>query len=372
MEAPEAREIQQRKPLTPIKSSWATVKALDRSVHDRFVGSFPRAIPMLDGALEALFGVVSHPAFALIATVVLLLLGITGGIKWIVFWSATFACAVAVLWVARAKPVRALTVMLRFVFIGVIAILSVIITYSFGQWAIRASRTEKAAEQPSERPRPTGETKGVPPETHGTTDGVKPNVEHHGTTDTASAKVGQPKADLGRQLRSRIRITNVLVVPEGTVAFPPGEAPFPAISVYYDVVGEGPVTSVVNRFAAAFATGGQISENDISSYQDNLLHWSGWKDAMAQAAQKEIYAGDPGEFTTIPNSEGPLAEDFRKNWSDVDSGKQTLYILIAFKYRTQTMPAGRNGITETCFWFSGFAFGRHDCGRRRSFLESAN
>ena len=76
---------------------------------------------------------------------------LTGVIKAIVFWSILFAWAVAVLWIARAKPVRALTVTFRSVFIGIIGVLLAIAGNSFGHWALNAYNRQKAAERSNDK-----------------------------------------------------------------------------------------------------------------------------------------------------------------------------------------------------------------------------
>jgi hypothetical protein len=145
METSAPQEIPPKK-FSLIKCLWAIFKDMDRWVHDRFMRAFPRAIPVFDAVLEVLFGVVTHPAFALIAAALLGVLVLTGVIKAIVFCSILFAWAVAVLWIARAKPVRALTVTFRSVFIGIIGVLLAVAGNSFGHWALNAYNHEKAAE----------------------------------------------------------------------------------------------------------------------------------------------------------------------------------------------------------------------------------
>lgn len=116
---------------------------------------------MFDAVLEVLFGVVTHPAFALIAAALLGVLVLTGVIKAIVFLSILFAWAVAVLWIARAKPVRALTVTFRSVFIGIVGVLLAVAGNSFGHWALNAYNREKAAEHVGSAKR--AESKGEEP-----------------------------------------------------------------------------------------------------------------------------------------------------------------------------------------------------------------
>ena len=159
METPAPQEIAPKKSFSLIKCLWAIFKDMDRWVHDRFMRAFPRAIPVFDAALEGLFGVVTHAAFALIAAALLGVLVLTGVIEAIVFWSVLFAWAVAVLWIARATRVRALTVTFRSVFIGIIGVLLAIAGNSFGHWALNAYNRQKAAEHVAsvKRAEPKGE-----------------------------------------------------------------------------------------------------------------------------------------------------------------------------------------------------------------------
>ena len=167
-----------------------------------------------------------------------------------------------------------------------------------------------------------------------------------------SAQVKPPSA------LARVRVLDVIAVPMSRSG-----APFPGINIFYDNAGTGTATGIVSRFAAGF--GGALSDKDVIAAQDELLHWEGWKSAMNRRRQYEMHPGDPGEFTTIPNMEGPLAEEFRTSFGKVAEGKTVLHVFITFKYFD---PSGAIGVTEDCFWFSG-GFARHNCGRGRTFLE---
>jgi hypothetical protein len=158
--------------------------------------------------------------------------------------------------------------------------------------------------------------------------------------------------------QTRIRILDIVPVPTSTSG-----APFPALNIYYDIVGTDIVTGVVSRFGAGF--GRQISDETVVDEQDKLLRWDGWKVEMARRKQFEVHAGDPGEFTSIPNMEGELAKQFRANWENVANGTTVLYVFITFKFYESS---GKIGVSENCFWFSG-GFARHECGRGRTFEE---
>ena len=167
-----------------------------------------------------------------------------------------------------------------------------------------------------------------------------------------------PKEVKTVQDQPRIRILDVVPVPMSKSG-----AAFPAMNIYYDIAGAGVITGVASRFAAGF--GGQISDEAVIAEQDKLLQWDGWKAEMARRRQFEMHAGDPGEFTSIPNMEGKMAEQFRANWEKVAAGTIVLHVFITFKFFE---PSGRVGVSENCFWFSG-GFARHDCGRGRTFEE---
>jgi len=87
---------------------------------------------------------------------------------------------------------------------------------------------------------------------------------------------------------------------------------------------------------------------------------------MNRRKQHEMRPGDPGEFTSIPNMEGVLAEQFRDNWEKVSTGTTVLHVFVTFKYFN---PSGDTKVTEYCFWFPG-GFARHTCGRARTFTEA--
>jgi hypothetical protein len=68
--------------------------------------------------------------------------------------------------------------------------------------------------------------------------------------------------------QTRIRILDIVPVPTSTSG-----APFPALNIYYDIVGTDIVTGVVSRFGAGF--GRQISDETVVDEQDKLLRWDG-------------------------------------------------------------------------------------------------
>jgi len=164
------------------------------------------------------------------------------------------------------------------------------------------------------------------------------------------------------QLHARIRISNVEVIPLATP-----EVPFPGINIYYDNVGTLPASSIASHYGAGFGDG-LVAPERIQVAQDDILNWNGWPEEMKTKSQQELHPGDPPQYTSIPHTNNELADNFRNNIKNVPTGKATLYVFIAFKYKDPSMPANVVGVTEECFFFT-LNFARHYCGRSRAFLE---
>jgi len=197
------------KQLGPFRRLWAILRKMDRSTHQRFMRAFPKALPMLDKVLEALFSLVTNPAFAIIAALLLVPLVATNVINLMVGISIFAAWLVALLWIARTRAVKGLTVGFRLAFICIAGFILAASGSSLGKWSLNVYNRQKTSERaennesagkvaPSrsspqqEEKKPSTESsqpKGVPPETHGTTDTVKAEPQRHGTMDTATAKV---------------------------------------------------------------------------------------------------------------------------------------------------------------------------------------
>lgn len=147
----------------------------------------------------------------------------------------------------------------------------------------------------------------------------------------------------------------------------PSSAPFPGLNIHYNNAGPLPTNSIASRWSAAFAPA-PFSLEAMNQAQDNILHWDGWESEMAKHQQEEMNPGDAGDYTSIPNSEGVLADFFRADFDNMLSGTRILQIFLTFKFRDSSTPANMVIVTEECFWFSG-NLARHNCGRRRTFLE---
>jgi len=75
------------------KCLWGTLRGMDFAIHGRFMRAFPAFLPRLDKLLEVLFGIVTHPAFAIISALLLMPLAATNVINTIV--AVSLAAAVS-------------------------------------------------------------------------------------------------------------------------------------------------------------------------------------------------------------------------------------------------------------------------------------
>jgi hypothetical protein len=108
----------------------------------------------VDAVLETLFSVFSHGAFGLLCALLLIVLVATNHIPIIVAASLFGAWIIVIVWLARLKSVKSLTVLSRLVVIVIGGTVLAIAANSFGEWALRESQ-QTTTEQP--RPGPIEE-----------------------------------------------------------------------------------------------------------------------------------------------------------------------------------------------------------------------
>jgi hypothetical protein len=128
------------------KVSFQYVIKKDRELHDWFKGHFPGALPAVDGFLEWLFSVVTHPAFGLIVALLLVTLVATNVINLIVATSIAGVWIVALIWIARSKLLKSLTILSRWILVSVIGFVLGLAGNDFGTWVLRQYNQHKASE----------------------------------------------------------------------------------------------------------------------------------------------------------------------------------------------------------------------------------
>ena len=122
--------------------SWLTrpIKQMalgDKVIHAYFMENFPNATRRVDTALELAFKILTNAAFAVIVTLVLIVLG---GIERvsvrnaICIWAAWL---VAFIWIARSKQIRDMTVLSRLAVVAICGVVLGVAGIQLEGWAMR-------------------------------------------------------------------------------------------------------------------------------------------------------------------------------------------------------------------------------------------
>jgi hypothetical protein len=128
----------------------------DRELHEWVMGHFPRPLRAIDWFLEWLFAVVTHAAFAIIVAFLLVVLVATNVINVIVAASIAGAWLVALIWIARSKSLKNLTILSRWVLVSVIGIVLGLAGSALGDWALKQYNRQKTSEQSPDNKRQLG------------------------------------------------------------------------------------------------------------------------------------------------------------------------------------------------------------------------
>ena len=119
----------------------------DQELHGWVMGHFPRALPAFDSFLEWLFSLVTNAAFAIIVAFLLVVLVATNVINVIVAVSIAGAWSVALIWIARSKSLKSLTILSRWVLVSAIGGVLGLVGSAFGDWALKQYKQQKISEQ---------------------------------------------------------------------------------------------------------------------------------------------------------------------------------------------------------------------------------
>jgi len=133
---------------------WLRVIAADSRMHSAISLRFPRVLSFADRASEIVFNLVSHNAFSVIAGLVGCVLFITGVIDRGVVVAMAAAWLTAILWVARSKPVLALTIPSRLLVMLLSAAIFACLGWGFGRWALNKYHEDQRAAKLEVSPQP--------------------------------------------------------------------------------------------------------------------------------------------------------------------------------------------------------------------------
>ncbi len=132
--------------LSKLRFVWRTFRATDQAMHSWVMGQFPRTMSIVDRILESLFEGFGHGAFGVFAALLLVALVATNVIPVIVAVSLGGAWIIAVVWLARLRPVKSLTVISRWLVVLIGGTVFALAANSFARWALHQVSLQKSGE----------------------------------------------------------------------------------------------------------------------------------------------------------------------------------------------------------------------------------
>ena len=115
--------------------NWLLKK--DQEIHNHISTLYPNAVEIVDRALVAIVdNFLSHPLFAILVTVVFIVLAATNIVGWIVSVALVIGWIVAFSWIARSNLMRKLTIVPRLCVLIMIGLILALSAKEFGYWAL--------------------------------------------------------------------------------------------------------------------------------------------------------------------------------------------------------------------------------------------
>ena len=109
----------------------------DQEIHNHISTLYPNAVEIVDRALVAIVdNFLSHPLFAILVTVVFIVLAATNIVGWIVSVALVIGWIVAFSWIARSNLMRKLTIVPRLCVLIMIGLILALSAKEFGYWAL--------------------------------------------------------------------------------------------------------------------------------------------------------------------------------------------------------------------------------------------
>jgi hypothetical protein len=137
-----------------IREIWRRFQELDRNVHSWVLEKFPGPMLSTDKALDALFQAFGHGAFGLFIALLLTVLVASNVISKIVAFSLGAAWVIALIWLARLRPVKDLSIISRWGVVLVGATIFALALILLGSWTLHQVSLQKSAEKATKPPEP--------------------------------------------------------------------------------------------------------------------------------------------------------------------------------------------------------------------------
>jgi hypothetical protein len=182
-------------PTSQLRRFLRALRAADMAVHAYLMQRFPKTIGTLDWILGWLFGLFKNAVFGVIATLVLVALSVTGRVNIIVAISMGAAWLLSVVWIAKSRFVRSLTILLRVIVVVGLGALFASVSIGFSRWALAQYReskqqetisTQKSSQPLTAKPEPTQTL--APPPSPLVTRTAQPSISHARITKQLKAQ----------------------------------------------------------------------------------------------------------------------------------------------------------------------------------------
>ncbi len=115
---------------------WGTIVELDAKFHDSLYGQYPRTMRFGGDLLRGFYGVCVSPAFAVVLTLLLVGLVISGVVPIIVSISVFAAWLVTILSLARNERVNKLSIVRRLVLVFGVAAIAAVVANRYVRWCL--------------------------------------------------------------------------------------------------------------------------------------------------------------------------------------------------------------------------------------------
>jgi hypothetical protein len=123
-------------PRVAIAAFWCGTVLFFDKLHSRILAKYPRLLVVVDWLLESFYALFASPITALVVSLLLVPFVLSGSIPIIVFCSVTMAWILCVVAVARAKPIKQLSIIPRFVIVVITALLMFGLSRSYVRWSL--------------------------------------------------------------------------------------------------------------------------------------------------------------------------------------------------------------------------------------------
>jgi hypothetical protein len=158
--------------------------------------------------------------------------------------------------------------------------------------------------------------------------------------------------------KAQIVILGIIPVPVRT------DKTWPHVNVIYKNAGTLAAHAITSHISVRVEPL-KLSDAEIISAQQDLLSWTSgeWLALLRSHRNEELASGAPGLMFSFPDVPNEIAAQLEEMLPQVVNQKSFGYVMVAFKYWDDSMPAHIFGVKETCVFFVNDLDLNRTCGR---------